>query len=257
MFNIFTALLLGLSTLDLLSSANGERTKSSYESYYDEKYFSWQLQHHNYSAISIQKDPNGPSLHGKLSADSTVLDFGCSAGMVLNALVGKKKVCVELNNHARDYACKHHPQHTCYQYPEQVPSGTIDVVYTQSVLEHCEAPIRELRYLWHALKPGGLIVVGLVNDGRMKNQKWGDPDINNHLYTWNSMLLGNMLRASCFEQINVTTDRNAYPPNYTKIRKNYNNEEWAKLIAAEGEKRGHENLHAVARRPVGAVQCLG
>lgn len=241
----------------LIISAETERSKSSYESFYDEKYFSWQLQHHKYTARSIRKDPSGPSLKGKLSADSTVLDFGCSAGMVLDALLGSTKICVELNNHAREYACKNHPRLTCYQYPEQVANGTVDVVHTNAVLEHCETPIKELRYLWHALKPGGMIVVTLSNDGRSKTQKWGNPDLNNHLYTWNSLLLGNMLRAACFTEINVTTDTNAYPPDYINVRKRSSAEEWAKIIKAEGERQGQENLYAEARKPLTAVQCLG
>jgi hypothetical protein len=64
-----------------------------------------------------------------------------------------------------------------------------------------------------------------------------------------------MLRAACFTDINVTNDRNAYPPNYMNIRKNYSGEEWAKIIKAEGERRGQENLYAEARKPRNAVEC--
>ena len=89
-----------------------------------------------------------------------------------------------------------------------------------------------------------LVVVLLSNDPRSKTKKWGNPDFNylNNLYTWNSQIV--TLRKYAAEgmilRINVTIHTNAYPPDYTIIRKNYSVEEWAKLIKAEGEHQGQE-----------------
>lgn len=101
-----------------------------------------------------------------------------------------------------------------------------------------------LPLIYTEVKLGDILVVVLSNDPRSKTKKWGNPDFNylNNLYTWNSQIV--TLRKYAAEgmilRINVTIHTNAYPPDYTIIRKNYSVEEWAKLIKAEGEHQGQE-----------------
>ena len=100
------------------------------------------------------------------------------------------------------------------------------------------------------MKPGAVIYIMVVNDGRSNFQNWGDAELNKHIYTWNSLLLGNMIEGACFTDIKITSDRNAYPPNHWKVRASVNDSEWARIIQEEGERIGHENLYAVAHKPI-------
>ena len=152
--------------------------------------------------------------------EDTILDFGAGTGAILHSLAGfsKAQVSVEFNPHARRFTNEHFPQITTYQYPEQVPKGTIDLVFSTSVLEHVECPIQELRALRNALKPGGRAVIGIKNEGMELWRNWtscadatkktcnfklmskggSGYNVDNHLWTWNSMLLGNTMRAAGF-----------------------------------------------------------
>ena len=91
--------------------------------------------------------------------------------------------------------------------------------------------------IYTEVKLGDILVVVLSNDPRSKTKKWGNPDFTylNNLYTWNSQIvtLRKYVAEGMILRINVTIHTNAYPPDYTIIRKNYSVEEWAKLIKAD------------------------
>ena len=66
-------------------------------------------------------------------------------------------------------------------------------------MEHIECPIQELAELRRKLIPGGRIVVGVKNEGVELWKNWKSNNRDNHLWTWNYMLLaGNTLRAAGF-----------------------------------------------------------
>lgn len=61
-----------------------------------------------------------------------------------------------------------------------------------------ECPLTELREMYKKVKRAGRIVIGIKNEGVQYLREWKPNDIDNHLYTWNDMLLGNMVRAAGF-----------------------------------------------------------
>ena len=172
----------------------GCRGGESAASFYDEKYFAWQhtlgeqkAKHTNWTRL----------LH--INGSDTVLDYGAGTGAILSSLKGNgRRVAVEYNVHARRYMNTKHPSIATYQYPEQVPLKSIDVIMSTSVIEHVECPIQELRALRMALRDGGRVAIGIKNEGMELWRAWRSDNRDNHLYTWNSMLLGNLLRAAGF-----------------------------------------------------------
>ena len=128
-----------------------------------------------------------------------MLDYGAGTGAILATLVtARKLVAVEFNPHAREYMRRHQPHISTFPYPELVQPSSVDMVYSTSVIEHVECPIQELRALRKALRPGGRIRIGVKNEGVELWRSWVPSNVDNHLYTWNSMLLGNVLRAAGF-----------------------------------------------------------
>eukprot|EP00957_Ditylum_brightwellii_P092467 7041419-Ditylum_brightwellii.AAC.1 len=80
-----------------------------------------------------------------------------------------------------------------------------DIIYTTSVLEHVDCPLCELRKLQDRLHPQtGVLIVGLKNDGFDLNQNFErkQNDRNHHIYTWNALLLANMLESAGYKPCN-------------------------------------------------------
>lgn len=161
--------------------------------HYDEKYFRWQRKH----GLSTVKGRDYMRLTGARHTD-TVLDFGAGTGAILRSLNVSHRVAVEFNPSARAFMSNASPHVETHQFPEQVSDNSVDLVFSTAVIEHVECPIQELRELRKKLKPSGRIVLGIKNEGVELWQKWRPGNIDNHLYTWNSMLLGNVLRAAGF-----------------------------------------------------------
>jgi len=130
----------------------------------------------------------------------SVLEFGCSGGYILAGLPYPKKYGVELNSISRKFAKESHggALTEVWKRIEEIPAEMkFDVIYTTHVLEHVDCPICELRKLTKLLAPSGRLIVNVRNDGvdhlqqRRRLGKKDDP--NHHIYTWNELLLTNML----------------------------------------------------------------
>lgn len=224
--------------------------KSSYEDYYDAKYFKWQLQHQLFQAAQAS-----PSRHGQIKPEYAVLEIGCSAGAELNTVESAKKYCVEINSHARQYASEKYNL-TTFRCVDELPENSIDYAYSIAVLEHVEAPVTLLRKLHSKMRSGSTLEIAVKNEGFQTASSFRDSqlwsfkkhDLNNHLYTWTSLLLGNMIEAAGFEVINIYSTISAYPPNFIALRPTLTPEQWAKVQEEEGRKQGVESLVAFARK---------
>ena len=72
------------------------------------------------------------------------------------------------------------------------------------VLEHVDNPLQTLKYLNSLLKPNGKLIVCLPYEPQMKINF--NPDLNQHLYTWNFQTITNLLDHAGFKVI--LQDRN-------------------------------------------------
>lgn len=88
----------------------------------------------------------------------TVADFGAGGGFILASLNVKGKIAIEPNNKASGFIHETSPDIVVYKYPEDVPSGTVDLLISRHALEHMECPITELREMRKALKPNAKAV---------------------------------------------------------------------------------------------------
>ena len=172
--------------------------------HYDRKYLESQ------NKISDKKARNHDwAKHLELRAGETVADFGAGNGAILDTLkaLAGKRVAVEYSSVARRYLADVKPDISTYRYVEDVPDDSVDVFLSTSVIEHLECPVQEMREMRAKLRAGGRIVIGVKNEAVELWRGWNANNRDNHLYTWNSMLLGNVLRASGF-----VIDRITSPP---------------------------------------------
>lgn len=184
----------------------GCRSDGGAMAHYDEKYLDWQRK----GGLRKAAATDWTALLGVQQGD-VVLDFGAGTGAILSSLRGvERRIAVEYSAAARRYMQTHDNKLETYQYPEEVPTESVDLVYSTSVIEHVECPVQELRALLKALKPGGRIVLGVKNEGVELWQPWLPDNVDKHLWTWNSKLLGNVLDTSGYVLVCIDAMIDAY-----------------------------------------------
>jgi SAM-dependent methyltransferase len=171
--------------------------------YYDGKYLSWQrdigefggwADHVLFAPFVKQTD--------------TVVDFGCGVGALLKGLDVGTKIGVEINTDAieriRTAGIEHHLG------LDSISTASIDVAVSNHALEHCDDPLSIVRDLYRILRPGGrLVIVVPCESVRLKDSVG---DINQHLFTWSPVNLGNLLRRGGFEQVDSHALPYVWPP---------------------------------------------
>jgi SAM-dependent methyltransferase len=132
-----------------------------------------------------------------------VLDFGCGGGFLLDSLVAKKKMGIEINPIAVNSAKQKGIE--VYSDLSSVKDNSVDKVISNHALEHVSHPIFELSEIRRVLRPGGKLILCVPIDDYRRQRKFKESEINNHLQTWTPQLIGNCLVEAGFqyEKINV------------------------------------------------------
>lgn len=136
----------------------------------------------------------------KFCSDQLVLlDFGCANGLMLRCLPARERIGIEVNPYARKACIEQSKKESIpivvLEGLDPVQSNYVDVVISNHCLEHVLDPYNALCEILRVLKPGGTLVLALPYDDfrAMHMQRWAPNDVNNHLYTWTPMLIGNLL----------------------------------------------------------------
>lgn len=171
-------------------------------SHYSTTYFQWQKDIGNISGVA-QK------FIFEQFTDKTknILDFGCGGGFLLKNLEGKDKIGVEINPEARAFGIE--SGLNIVENISQIPDDWADIIISNHVLEHIHNPLEELMVLYSKLKEGGKIIFVVPQE---KKVKFIPNDINQHLYTWSEMNLGNLFVQAGFNILEIKEIRHRFPP---------------------------------------------
>jgi SAM-dependent methyltransferase len=178
------------------------------EGHYDAEYFSWQKE-----IGALAGESNAFMYSQYIRPADVVLDFGCGGGFLLAKLKCKTRYGVEINQYAQKVARGNGV--TVFSRIEEMPEPA-DVVISSHALEHTLAPLSVLDDLNSVLKPGGLLVIVTPFD---RETQWSPGDINQHLYTWSPMNLGNLVTVAKFEVLESKIIHHRFPPKGPKIRR--------------------------------------
>jgi SAM-dependent methyltransferase len=151
-----------------------------------------------------------------VSPDDVVLDFGCGGGFLLNNLPGSRKIGIEINPVARAY-CNEMQDIECHESLSFIPDASVDVAISSHCLEHTENPFNIVSTLFQKLKNGGKILVVVPLDNY--RYRWTPNDVNNHLYSFSPMNLGNILQAAGFTDISAKPVFHKWIPGYKTIHR--------------------------------------
>jgi SAM-dependent methyltransferase len=177
--------------------------------------------------------------------DAVVVDFGCGSGAVLERLVARRKIGVEVSEHARQAA--HRRGIETVPSVAELEDEIADVVISNHALEHALNPLDELRALHRVLKRRGTLVLWLpVDDWRVQRSIRPDPD--HHLYAWTPRLLRNLLLEAGFEVRECHIVTHAWPP-FTALLVRLPRPLFDALATLWAVLRRRRQLMAVATRP--------
>jgi SAM-dependent methyltransferase len=195
------------------------------EELYDAAYWKYQAKMNEFGAAY-----KGDIIHHIISAQETkpqnILEFGSSGGYILASMPVQNRYGVEINPASRAFAYQTFKDAIAQVFTrvEEIPKDLVfDVIYTTSVLEHVDCPLCELRKLKHKLDPDhGILIVGLKNDGADLGQTFTkvDNDPNHHIYTWNQLLLANLIKAAGYNPCQVIGQFDAWHAIDTSVYKN-------------------------------------
>lgn len=164
----------------------------STNSHYGASYFAWQR-----AGGRLGGDLDRWKFEPFIDKEDSVLDFGCGGGYLLAALDCKTRFGIDVNPVARAEAAH---QITAFSSVSEIPDDIlVDVVISNHALEHVDDPLSTLRALRSVLKPGG-VFVGVVPSETWfsRGSRFRSDDVNQHLYTWTPMLLGNLFTRAGF-----------------------------------------------------------
>ena len=149
-----------------------------------------------------------------ISPQDTVLDFGCGGGFLLKNLHCRERIGVEINPVARAY-CNNINEIQCFDSLEFLPDDSIDVAISSHCLEHTANPFEVVAGLFRKLKRQGKIVIVVPLESY--RYAWAPDDVNNHLYSFSPMNLGNILQGVGFQDIKTEVVLHKWVPGYKKI----------------------------------------
>lgn len=121
---------------------------------------------------------------------------------------------IEINPTARAEAKKNGID--VFESFDDIPPSSVDVVISNHALEHVHDPLGELRKIRSALRPGGTLVMVTPFE---RSSSWKPGDINQHLYTWSPMNLGNLVSLAGFKVESVELIHHRFPPGGITLRR--------------------------------------
>jgi SAM-dependent methyltransferase len=162
------------------------------KTHYDSKYYEYQKDAGVFGGFM-----NQIFFQEYINPNDKVLDFGCRGGFLLKNLDCKKRIGIEINPAAAEVARENGIE--IYLSVDDVLDSYVDTIISCHALEHTFYPLKEMQGLYNKLKKGGkAIIVVPCESIRWKFKK---NDVDQYLYTWSPMSIGNIIALAGFNII--------------------------------------------------------
>lgn len=176
--------------------------------YYNKDYFAWQKKYGEFGGSA-----NLIKFAAHIKPTDNVIDFGCGGGYLLKNIECRSKVGIEINPAARKIARENGIK--VHASLNAVPEAWANVIISNHVLEHVEAPLDTLRLVYKKVKHGGKVVFVVPCERYTRQYTIGET--SQHLYTWSPLNLGNLFAKAGFEIEEVKEFAHTWPKNYLFI----------------------------------------
>lgn len=199
--------------------------------YYNKQYFEWQKKMGMFGG-RIKAAMFKPYI----KSDMTVIEFGGGGGYLLSNINAREKINIEVNDSARAEAEKIGIQSV--KSISDIKDNYADIIISTSVLEHVENPFGVIKQLHSKLKEDGKIIFHVPNESC--DTEYIRSEVNNHLYTWNCLTLGNLFKAAGYFVHSVQKVQEVWPKNFLEIEQQVSPEIF-EMICDIGGKAFDEN----------------
>lgn len=177
-------------------------------SHYDESYFNWQKQ-----MGEIGGHINKFLFREEIQDADVLMDFGCGGGYLLAQFPNTHKIGFEINKSAWSECVRNNVRVT--DTYDDIEDDSVDTILSCHALEHVPSPFETLRQLYKKLKRGGKFILIVPCEQPSENSFYYSPnDINQHLYTWCPMTLGNLVTLSGFRVLSSLPIQHQWCPDY-------------------------------------------
>ena len=185
-----------------------------------------------------------------------LLDFGCADGTFLRHLPAHERIGVEANPVARSRCqeiCKESMhQIELHESLESIKSNRVDVAISNHCIEHVLEPFNTMMNILRVLKPNGLFVLIVPFDDyrSQKNKSWKAGDLDNHLYTWSPMNLGNLMSEVGFKVEQITLHTRAWSPKMFWLYRAFGEPVFRIFCHLLGTYKRHHEVFGIGVKPV-------
>jgi 2-polyprenyl-6-hydroxyphenyl methylase/3-demethylubiquinone-9 3-methyltransferase len=166
-----------------------------------------------------------PWIISQIGKNKTVLDIGCGAGILTNALAkeGHKTYGIDLSEKSLQVAQKYdETKSVSYQtanaYSLPFPDQTFDVVCAMDVLEHVENPAQLIAEASRVLRPGGLFFFHTFNRNLLsylliiKGVDWFVPNAPKNMHVYPLFIKPKELQQMCADKDLIFKDLHGFRP---------------------------------------------
>lgn len=196
------------------------------EEYYDAYYFAYQQKIGEFGAKQ-----KVPLFQSYIKPHMNLVEFGMGGGYLLKELNAASKIGIEINDFARVNAKGLGIKSV--KCLEELPDNQADVIISASALEHVLNPYGILKGLYSKLKENGKIIFYVPNENCEID--YIKSEINNHLYTWNGLTLGNLFKAAGYFICSVTNIKEEWPPQFFELREQLGQQVFNELCSIRGK----------------------
>ncbi len=194
--------------------------------FYEKEYFDYQRQIGEFGAVQKL-----PLFNPYIKKNMTVVEFGAGGGYLLKLIDAKEKIGIEINEAARKQAEQMGIKEV--RTIAEIPNNYADIIISTSALEHVENPFGVIKELREKLKENGTIVFHVPNESC--DTEYKKSDINNHLYTWNAMNLGNLFKTAGYFVKRIENIGSQWTNNYMSVRESVGQEVYDELCTIRGQ----------------------
>jgi SAM-dependent methyltransferase len=177
--------------------------------HYDEDYFDWQRREAPFWAQA-----NLWMYEDYVQPGDVVVDFGCGGGFLLEALPGRVKIGIDVNPAAQDVLRE--KGLAAAGDLSAVADGHADVIVSCHALEHTVDPFDKLKLVKEKLRRGGLAV--FVVPCERYDTAYVPDNIDQHLYTWAPINIGNLFCAAGFSVLSCERLAHRLPPMAARLQ---------------------------------------
>ena len=209
------------------------------EDYYDDAYFEFQKPMGEFGGKFKTK-----YFKDYIKETDVLIEFGSGGGYLLKQLKAKEKIGIEINDVARMNAEKLGVNSV--KTIAEIPDNYADVIISTSVLEHVENPMGVLRELRSKLKDDGKIIFHVPNESC--ETEYSKSEINNHLFTWNCLNIGNLFKAAGFFVCSVRGIKEMWPHNFLALDKQITPEMMDTFCVINGVANSNHSCLIVAKK---------